>query len=479
MMNDLRTVYRTLRSRAGANAAANMIGRGTHALILVLTIPLYIHYIGVEAWGLVGFHITSQVILSFFELGLPATISREISQCATRGDWAFASGVIRTAERYCIVVACIISLLAYFASGWICRSWLDCSGVPESEAIASVRLMGLAVGMQLINTVYFSGLNGLGRMLATNTILVSTSLLRAVVTLLSLHYLLPSVTVYFVGFLATSCFSMVLSREWLLTKTKARSTTPTAQRVVWARIWKFAGTVTMNNLAQSLLLQFDKIALSGLLTLSAFAVYSISYNLAYPVYIIGGTITTAMYPELCALSRDAESVRFSRSYQSFVVLLGWVVWPLAVVLAVFSREILCLWTGDASVAESGRGVLALLSLASAFSIVNLATGQMLLALGKVGRVLAGTLFSLVVVVLGTVIMGKLYGAVGAACVQIASGSLYLLLVAPLLTRKTLPLGYFRLMVVSGVVPFVLAMGVALLVRQWGLVEFVVYRIRGL
>ena len=43
-------------------------------------VPLYIHYLGVEAWGLVGLMTMLQALLTLLDMGLTPTLSREMAR---------------------------------------------------------------------------------------------------------------------------------------------------------------------------------------------------------------------------------------------------------------------------------------------------------------------------------------------------------------------------------------------------------------
>jgi O-antigen/teichoic acid export membrane protein len=62
------------------NVIANYLGQGWPALMGLAFIPLYIRYLGVEAWGLVGFMSMMQAWLTLLDMGLTPTLSREMAR---------------------------------------------------------------------------------------------------------------------------------------------------------------------------------------------------------------------------------------------------------------------------------------------------------------------------------------------------------------------------------------------------------------
>ena len=55
------------------NLIANFVGRGWVALMGIAFIPLYIKFMGIESYGLVGFFTTFQAVFALLDLGLTTT----------------------------------------------------------------------------------------------------------------------------------------------------------------------------------------------------------------------------------------------------------------------------------------------------------------------------------------------------------------------------------------------------------------------
>jgi len=66
------------------NLAANLVGNLWMPLLLVAVVPLYVELIGVEAFGLIGFFVTIQILLSQFDLGLSMTLNRELARLSVQ-----------------------------------------------------------------------------------------------------------------------------------------------------------------------------------------------------------------------------------------------------------------------------------------------------------------------------------------------------------------------------------------------------------
>jgi len=62
------------------NTIANWIGQGVSALMGLAFVPLYIRYLGMEAYGLIGIFVLLQAWLSILDMGITPTLNREMAR---------------------------------------------------------------------------------------------------------------------------------------------------------------------------------------------------------------------------------------------------------------------------------------------------------------------------------------------------------------------------------------------------------------
>ncbi len=66
-------------SQLKRNIIANFAGKAWTALISLAFIPLYISFIGIEGYGLVGVYLALFAVFSLLDLGLGTTLNRELA----------------------------------------------------------------------------------------------------------------------------------------------------------------------------------------------------------------------------------------------------------------------------------------------------------------------------------------------------------------------------------------------------------------
>ena len=81
------------------------------ALIGLAVVPLYIKYLGIEAYGLIGFYVTTQALLQLLDMGLAPAINREVARYSAAGNLIGAGKLLHTLAVVYWSMAIIIVLL--------------------------------------------------------------------------------------------------------------------------------------------------------------------------------------------------------------------------------------------------------------------------------------------------------------------------------------------------------------------------------
>src|SRR4051812_34654993 len=63
-----------------ANVVANLAGNTWVALLQLVCLPVYLHLLGVEAYGLIGFFAAVQTLARVLDFGLGHTVNREMAR---------------------------------------------------------------------------------------------------------------------------------------------------------------------------------------------------------------------------------------------------------------------------------------------------------------------------------------------------------------------------------------------------------------
>ena len=126
------------------NLLAGLLNSIWTALATFAVVPFYIDYLGIEAYGVIGFFITLQGVFLLLDLGLSPTVSRDFAKHNTdRRYEGVAIFMHSIAVAYWLLAAAIVVFFLIFA-GAIADRWLRATD-PDLTSSGLVLLMGISV----------------------------------------------------------------------------------------------------------------------------------------------------------------------------------------------------------------------------------------------------------------------------------------------------------------------------------------------
>lgn len=359
-------------------------------------------------------------VFSFTNFGLRAALGRELARLSASDDSRREMrDVVRTFEVVFWSLGAIVSLVVLLTSDWIARTWFVSQGIPTDQIARALRLMGVAMTFQFLYIFYEGGLVGLQRQFLTNGIWVGTGLLRGLGSVAVLWLVAPTPTAFLVWQVIVNAVQAATAGASLW-----RSLSGCAHRAVFRldyllRSWRFVAGNTLISINGVALTQVDKLAVSRMLPLESFGLYSIASLVSQVPTLIGGPIITAVIPNMTqACSADSED-KLARLYHRASQLLSVAIFPVALTLALFPRETLFFWTREAAVSDQTASLLSILVIAGAFQALQMMPMNLALSHGWTRlNVLTGVISTAIVVPLIVFFVGR-YGAIGAATTWLA------------------------------------------------------------
>ena len=155
------------------NIIANVIGGSWVVLLNLLVIPFQIRILGAEAYGLIGFMVSLQILLTVLDLGLSKTLNREIASDTTEAR-KFSRALVQTATAIYLGITILISVGLLFSADWLVSRWLRLETISISEAASAIRILAVWVVFYWPATLYNSILTGLQRLDVVNVVRVLT-----------------------------------------------------------------------------------------------------------------------------------------------------------------------------------------------------------------------------------------------------------------------------------------------------------------
>jgi len=407
-------------SQLKKNIIANFIGKGWATLLSLLFVPLYINFLGMEAYGLIGFFATLQTIFSLLDMGLSTAMNREIAQISVQhGKEQDSRDLVHTLEIIYWIIAGSIALITILSSPFISNYWINSKHLPANAVHQSIFMMGLAVAFQFPLILYSGGLLGLQRQVLFNCITVVTSTLRGLGSVLILWLVSPTIQSFFSWQIFVSAFQTILCAFFLWKALPTTNHKSQFQKKLLFSIRGFATDMTGIGILSVILLQADKVILSKLLPLEVFGYYSLAFTVSSGLYMIGTSIFVAIFPRFSQLVSLNNALGLKTLYHNSCQFMSVLVLPIAIILVLFAPEILLVWTRSPTVSNNTHLLVSLLTIGVTLHVMMNIPYALQIAYGWTKLSLYQNLIAVILLIPMLFWMTNRYGAVGAAIVWIA------------------------------------------------------------
>ena len=291
-------------SSLNKNIIANITSRGISFISTYLFTPLFLYFLGIESFGLVGFFSTLMGILMILDLGLTASLTRESARLSiSKKSETELKNTIRTFELIYLLFSIVIAISVWILAPMITDDWLNIRGLDIKDVIFSIRIMGFVIAFQLPTTLYFGGLMGLNKQIKANTLQISWSLLRAIFTVLVLWLYSPTIIAFVVCQLISNLIYFLVIRKsiWKLIPFNSPLIIPKFDKQTLIKNWKYSLGIAGISLLSTIIIQSDKIVMSKLLSLEELGYYTLAATIAMFPIMISNPITSAVFPEFINL----------------------------------------------------------------------------------------------------------------------------------------------------------------------------------
>jgi O-antigen/teichoic acid export membrane protein len=402
------------------NVIANLAGRVCTSLLGFAFVPLYIQFMGMEAYGLIGFFASLQAVFVLLDAGLSTSINREMARLGTDAESrSGARTLLRTLEIVYWSIGIGIGATIALASEYIAVHWLQRQAMSTGQATAAIQLMALTIVLRWPVAIYLGALMGLRRHVPPNVVLVLGSLLQGGGAVLVLWLVSPTVTAFFAwqvvaGGVQTLAMAALTWRSLRLPGDK-----PRFQFAALRPLFAFSAGVMGITLLSITLTQADKFLLSRLLTLEQFGYYALAGAIAAVFMMAGGAVYGAIFPSLtravATADEDAVALLYHRSCQAVSL----IVIPAGAATIFFAPELLSIYLGNPKIVQNTALLVQMLVLGNIVLALMMVPLALQLAHGWTKLSFYKNLIANAVLLPILYFAASRYGAVGAAAVWIA------------------------------------------------------------
>lgn len=396
-------------------------------LLGIISAPIYLYYLGADAYGLVAFGASLQLFLQLFDLGLTSVVMREVA----KGDFspresAHLPKLLKNIRTYYIAIGLIVCVSTYFFSNLIAQKWLSLDGVDTSLAIDAIKVIGILIVLRWGAGIGRSILAGAQdfRWLSTFNIFISTLGFFAAILVLNIKEGLLAFL-----FMQVAHATVELTLIFFRSRKKLHSITSiipldSPLRFNGRDMIFFGASLTLTSTLWIFTSQFDRLLLSKFLPLAEFSYFVLTVTLASGIGTISAPLGNILLPKLTQLRSNEHRKEFLDLYLKSTELLCVIIFPLAATFAFFPQSVLYAWTGNLEMAKSCSELLMIYSSSAVF--VSLCTFQyyMQFAHGKLGLHITGHLIYGAISIPALIYAARNYGASGVGIIYLIMNGSY-------------------------------------------------------
>jgi O-antigen/teichoic acid export membrane protein len=401
-------------------------------------VPLYIRYLGVEAYGVVGLLAVIQAFMLILDFGMTPTLMRESALFEAGEHEALRiKDLIRSVESVALAICILLVIAVAIAASYISGHWVRAQSLNPGTISESLMIGGALIAIRLFESIYRGTLYGLHRQFLCNGIAAIFATLRgagAVAVIALFHAGLPGFFAWQVGISALAVLTMRLSVGHALPPTPrpGQFSVP-----VLSSVWQFATGMLMVSVLSLAATQADKIVLSRMIALKDFGYYVFAANVALVIELSFAPAMTALYPYIVdAISKKREDDLRATFHQT-ASLVAALTAPVAALLVVFGAKLILTWSGDARLASNTGPLLSIIAIGTFLHAQCLLPYYVQLGYGWTSLSAWTNAAALLITIPSLLFLAPHFGAFAGAWTWLAVASIYFFIALQVMFRRYL------------------------------------------
>jgi O-antigen/teichoic acid export membrane protein len=433
------------------------------ALLAIALIPVYIKFLGLQSYGIIGLYGSLLALMLFFDFGATATISRKAAVLSSQGDLAELGRLSACLSMFVWVIAGLLALAGLFIGSSVTKYWLRGSASLMEVLPSVMAWLFLAATLRLPINYYHGILIGLGRLNSSSIIHIVAVTFGGLMSVLGVALLDVSIVHFFqIQFFVNLLH--VTSARVVVAKYLPIASWNEVSFFILRNVFRFSLTMTLVSGTGLIFMHSDKFLLGSLVSIEQLGAYSAASALAMGIFVLVGPSYNLLYPTFSRLIAAGEDDKAAQLYFSATCLIFAGLLPIVLTLAVNSGEILFAWTANPDLTTYAATSLSILSLGFLANGVMYPMYALQLAYGRADLALKINLALLLLFVPLAYTSAQQWGITGTACSWLLVAVMYLCS-GTFVTLKILKLRVkFSEFLIKIALPFFLICAIVFLIR---------------
>lgn len=332
-----------------SNAGWNILGRIAPVFVALLVTPQLIALMGLSRWGIFTIALSLAGTFGIFDLGLGRALARAVANRPSGDTDPDTADLILTGVVTLTGIGVIGGLVcAGFIDMWV-RNGLKMPQTLHTEVLLSLWVFCATAPLIMINAALWGVLTGYHAFKITNLINLPISITYYIGPLIALHFWNSLIGVMFVVaacrlWMAVSYIRFVYRLVPELRKAQMRLR-------LLAPLMRIGGWMTVSNVVFPILNYLDRFMIVSVISAAATSYYTTPADAVTRYNMLTQSVTASAFPAFASSWRQ-HVARTAELYKTSTLAVCATVFPLCLLTALFSHQILSVWISGSFAAHS-------------------------------------------------------------------------------------------------------------------------------
>lgn len=325
------------------NTMVNLVGHGVPLLVTIFAVPVLIHGLGADRFGVLTLVWMIVGYFSLFDLGLGRVLTQWVAERLGTGKEQEIPQLIWTSLLLMLIFGALGAMTAVLFSPWLVYKVLKIPDQLQPESLSAFYLVAGSIPIVISN----AGLRGILEAKQQFGSINAIRIFTGTFTFLGPLFVLP-----FSKNLFLMAAVLVLARfiTWVLHLLLCFHAIPGLhkkilfERAVIAPLLRFGGWMTVTNVIGPLMVYLDRFLIGAMMSSAAVAYYTIPYEVVTKLWLVPSALTGVLFPAFAgsfAQDRNRTILFFGRGAKYVFLSL----FPFVLLIVSLADEGLGFWLG--------------------------------------------------------------------------------------------------------------------------------------
>lgn len=298
----------------------NLIGSIIPIVLSLVTVPLYLHLVGSERYGVLAIAWLLLGYFGLFDLGLGRATSFRIAALKGAAPEARAT-TFWAALTVNVAMGLAGALVLWLAAGFFFGRVFKVDAALRQEMILAVPLLAASVPVATMTGVLTGAMQGREQFLRMNVVSVTSTALFQLLPLAIAWLVSPNLSLLLIGALGArilaGCVMAVFCHQEI-----TRGHPVKFERREAVELLKYGGWVNLTSIVGPVLYMIDRFTIGSVMGARAVTDYTVPFQLATRTAILPSALMTALFPRLSSAGPEEREALANTASLAIISLLG-------------------------------------------------------------------------------------------------------------------------------------------------------------